>query len=64
MVVQKPLRSQGITDVGDAYVHSGFLDSFNAVAADVLKIVHTQVKAHPDYTLVVTGEIMLISRSP
>ncbi|KAG5640606.1 hypothetical protein DXG03_007951 [Asterophora parasitica] len=54
-IIMTPLRSVGITNVGDAYVHTGFLFAYNVVANDVLSIVKGQVSAYPGYTVVVTG---------
>lgn len=51
----KPLRSEGLTDVGDAQVHAGFLDAYNSVASDVLRIVKRQLATYPSYRIVVTG---------
>ena len=38
-----PLKSQGLTDVGDAYVYTGFLHTYSVVAADVLATVKKQL---------------------
>ncbi|KAG5636517.1 hypothetical protein H0H81_007743 [Sphagnurus paluster] len=54
-IVLTPLKSAGITDVGSARVHTGFLFAYNVVANDVLNLVKGQLTAHPDYSLVVTG---------
>ncbi|RDB16774.1 putative feruloyl esterase A [Hypsizygus marmoreus] len=54
-IIMTPLKSTGITAVGDSYVHSGFLFAYNVVATDVLRIVKSQVAANPGYTVVVTG---------
>lgn len=53
----KPLKSVGIADVGDAYVHSGFLFAYNVVADKVLSIVKSQLAEYPGYSVVVTGEV-------
>ncbi|KII92720.1 hypothetical protein PLICRDRAFT_482508 [Plicaturopsis crispa FD-325 SS-3] len=56
-VLQIPLILPGLTnhDVGDAFVHSGFLFSFNSVARQVLSTVNPEIGAHPGYTLISTG---------
>ena len=41
--------------MGDAKVHLGFLDAYNAVALDVLRIVQDQLVAHPSYRIIITG---------
>lgn len=51
----KPLQSTGLTNVGSAYVHTGFLYAYNVVASTVLKTVKAQAAAYPSYTIVVTG---------
>ena len=38
-----PLKSQGLTDVGDAYLYTGFLHTYSVVAADVLATVKKQL---------------------
>lgn len=54
-IILRPLKSQGLTDVGDAHVHSGFLFAYNAVVGDVLSSVKSQVASYPGYTVVSTG---------
>jgi hypothetical protein len=39
----------------DVTAHSGFLDSYNAVAPGIISTVKAQLTAHPDYALVSTG---------
>lgn len=41
--------------MGNAKVHLGFLDAYNAVALDVLHIVQDQLAVHPSYRIIVTG---------
>lgn len=55
MLLLVPVHSTGLTDVGDAKVHLGFLDAYNAVALDVLRIVQDQLVVHPSYMIIVTG---------
>lgn len=50
-----PLRSTGLVGMGNAKVHLGFLDAYNAVALDVLHIVQDQLAVHPSYRIIVTG---------
>ncbi|PPQ90550.1 hypothetical protein CVT25_015864 [Psilocybe cyanescens] len=54
-IIMKPLQSTGLTNVGSAYVHTGFLYAYNVVASTVLKTVKAQAAAYPSYTIVVTG---------
>jgi len=51
----RPLKATGVTDVGDAYVHKGFLYGYNVVGKTVIDAVKAQVAAYPSYNLVVTG---------
>lgn len=63
----KPLKSVGITDIGDAHVHTGFLFAYNVVADNVLSIVKGELAAHPTYSVVITGEFLahiLFGRTP
>lgn len=55
MLLLVPLHSTGLTGVADAKVHLGFLDAYNAVALDVLRIVQDQLAVHPSYRIIVTG---------
>jgi len=55
MLLLVPLHSTGLTGVGDAKVHLGFLDAYNAVALDVLRIVQDQLVAYPSYRIIITG---------
>lgn len=41
--------------VGSARVHAGFLISYNSVASHVISKVRSQLTAHPDYSVIVTG---------
>jgi hypothetical protein len=52
-----PFKSPGVSDVGDAHVHLGFLTAYNSVAYNVISVVETELKIHPDYSIVSTGEI-------
>ncbi|KAF8644797.1 hypothetical protein AX16_008259 [Volvariella volvacea WC 439] len=54
-IIMKPLRTTGVTDVGDAYVHTGFLNAYNVVADEVLRIVRSQLSSRPGYTVISTG---------
>ncbi|EDR11939.1 uncharacterized protein LACBIDRAFT_324227 [Laccaria bicolor S238N-H82] len=54
-IIMSPLKSQGLTNVGDAYVHTGFLHAYNVVAADVLATVKKQLASYPTYRVVATG---------
>lgn len=54
-IIQIPLKSIGLTNVGDSYVHTGFLYAYNVVASTVLRLVKAQSAAHPSYTIIVTG---------
>ena len=55
MIIMTPLKATGVTDVGDAYVHTGFLYAYNVVGTTVIDAVKAQVAAYPSYKLVVTG---------
>ena len=50
-----PLKSTGITNVGDAHVHTGFQFAYNVVADDVISTVRNQYNSRSGYTIVVTG---------
>jgi len=50
-----PFKSPGVSDVGDAYVHLGFLTAYNSVAYNIISVIETELKIHPDYTIVATG---------
>jgi hypothetical protein len=50
-----PFESPGVSDVGDAYVHLGFLTAYNSVASTVISAVKAQLEIHPCYTIVSTG---------
>ncbi|KAF9461268.1 Alpha/Beta hydrolase protein [Collybia nuda] len=54
-IIMRPLKSTGVTGVGDAYVHSGFLFAYNVVSSDVLGIVRSQLATYPGYSIVITG---------
>jgi len=53
-LVLSPLVSRGIKN-NTASVHTGFLVSYNSVRAVVIRIVHSQLLAFPDYVVAVTG---------
>lgn len=55
MIIMTPLKATGITNVGDAYVHTGFQYAYNVVGKAVLDAMKAQVAAYPSYNLVVTG---------
>ena len=55
MIVMTPLKATGVTNVGDAYVHTGFQYAYNVVGKTVLDAVKAQVAAYPSYNIVVTG---------
>ncbi|KAK6984870.1 lipase-3 domain-containing protein [Favolaschia claudopus] len=48
-----PFISRGINETFS--VHTGFLNSYNGVADDVIRIVKEQLVAHPGYRIIVTG---------
>lgn len=50
-----PLHSAGLSGVGGALVHAGFLAAYNSVALKLLRIVRSQVTLNPSYPIVVTG---------
>jgi len=50
-----PLESPGMSGVGHARVHVGFLTAYNSVASHVISAMRSQLAAHPDYSVVVTG---------
>ncbi|KAF5328718.1 hypothetical protein D9619_011731 [Psilocybe cf. subviscida] len=54
-IIQVPLKSTGLANVGDSYVHIGFLYAYNVVASSVLRTVKAQKAAYPSYTIIVTG---------
>lgn len=54
-IIQVPLKSTGLVNVGDSYVHIGFLYAYNVVASSVLRTVKAQKAAYPSYTIIVTG---------
>jgi hypothetical protein len=49
------LQTTGVVDVGDSYVHSGFLLAYNTAALTVLDTINAQVAAYPSYQIVVVG---------
>jgi len=51
----RPLETTGVVDVGDSYVHSGFLSAYNAVSPTVLDTINAQVTDYPSYEIVVAG---------
>lgn len=54
-IIMKPLQTAGVTDAGDAKVHTGFLGAWNLVASEVLGLVRSQLSTNPGYAVVVTG---------
>ncbi|KAG2016286.1 lipase [Coprinopsis cinerea AmutBmut pab1-1] len=54
-IIMVPLKSTGITNVGDAHVHTGFQFAYNVVADDVISTVRNQYNSRSGYTIVVTG---------
>ena len=54
-IAMSPLQTTGVVDVGDSYVHSGFLSAYNTVAPGILDIINAQVAAYPSYQIVVVG---------
>ncbi|KAF8160627.1 Alpha/Beta hydrolase protein [Crassisporium funariophilum] len=54
-IIMKPLQTIGVTNVGDSYVHTGFLFAYNVVASTVLSAVKSQLASYPSYKVVVTG---------
>ncbi|KAL0956990.1 hypothetical protein HGRIS_003090 [Hohenbuehelia grisea] len=50
-----PLRSPGISNVGGAWVHTGFQKAYNFVDTQVHRMMATQLAANPSYSIVVTG---------
>jgi predicted lipase len=55
LIAMSPLQAAGVDDVGDSYVHAGFLAAYNAVAYTVLAIIEAQVASYPSYKIVVVG---------
>ncbi|CAA7260572.1 unnamed protein product [Cyclocybe aegerita] len=56
LIIRKSLsKVSGLTDIGGATAHTGFMSAYNVVAADVLKAIKAQVAARPTCTVVVTG---------
>jgi len=54
-----PYNSPGVEGVPNGTeVHSGFLNSYNAVASMVISITSSQFELYPDYDLVCTGHSM------
>ncbi|KIM78843.1 hypothetical protein PILCRDRAFT_74960 [Piloderma croceum F 1598] len=54
-IMLTPFQSPGVDDVGDAYVHLGFLTAYNSVASNVISVVKKQLEIHPGYSIVSTG---------
>lgn len=42
--------------MGSAKVHTGFLEAYNHVAAEVISVVKSQLASNPSYSVVVTGK--------
>lgn len=55
LIIMTPLKATGVSNVGDAYVHTGFQYAYNVVGKTVLDLVKAQVAAYPSYNIVVTG---------
>ena len=58
-----PLISSGIEKNNTASVHAGFLISYNSVRAVVVDIVRGQLRAFPNYRVVLTGMFVWWYRS-
>ncbi|KAF9556708.1 alpha/beta-hydrolase [Agrocybe pediades] len=54
-IIMQPLKSTGLTSVGDSKVHTGFQFAYNVVADTVLKEVKAQISSYPSYKVVVAG---------
>jgi len=54
-LVLVPLVSRGIEKNNSASVHAGFLVSYNSVRAVVVDVVRGQLRAFPDYRVVIAG---------
>jgi len=50
-----PLVSRGIEKDNRASVHAGFLISYNSVRATVIRTMRGQLRAFPDYAVVIAG---------
>ncbi|CAA7271236.1 unnamed protein product [Cyclocybe aegerita] len=48
----------GLSNVGSATAHSGFISAFNAVGQDMLGVVSRQASEYPSYRIVLTGHSM------
>jgi len=56
-----PFQSPGVDiDVGDAYVHFGFLTAYNSVASNIISVVKKQLEIHPGYSIVSTGKFLAV----
>ena len=55
-----PFVSPGVNDVGDAYVHMGFLTAYNAVAYNILYMIEKQLELYPGYSIVSTGQLRFL----
>ena len=55
-----PFQSPGVDDVGDACVHIGFLTAYNSVASKVISVVKKQLEIHPGYSIVSTGNFLVV----
>ncbi|KZP24470.1 alpha/beta-hydrolase [Athelia psychrophila] len=51
----KDYTSPGVTPPSGVSAHSGFLDAWNSVAAEVISTVKSQLKSYPGYSLVTSG---------
>ena len=59
-LVRVPLVSRGIEEDNEASVHAGFLIAYNSVRATVIHTVRDQLRAFPNYAVVVTGTLYSI----
>jgi hypothetical protein len=50
-----PYISPGVKPPVNATVHTGFMEAYNSVAAQIFKMVDAQLKLHPGYVLISTG---------
>lgn len=62
MIMLVPFKTPGVNDTGHAYAHIGFLTAYNAVASNVISVIGTQLKAHPGYSIVSTGQLFSLIR--
>ena len=55
MIPMNPLQTTGVVDVGDSYVHFGFLLAYNWFAQTILDTINSQVAAYPSYKIIMAG---------